>query len=76
MFKKNQEILFYVKRYRCWLLGTIREEAKFDKELNCTVYSIKDETGSNWAVQDCLVTNKPKKGMKIMSLKIFKFYYV
>lgn len=72
-YKKGQKILFYIKRYRCWMRGTIKEEAKFDKDLNCYCYSIKDLSNSNWAVQAGLVTDKEKPNMRIFNPTTLRF---
>ena len=40
------------------------------------ICTIKDETGSNWAVQPELITTQIKKGMKIFNSKTFKIEIV
>ena len=76
MFKKGQDVLFYVRRYRLWILGKVHKELEYDPDLKCNIYLIKDETGSNWAVEEGLVTNQPKKGMRICNLRTFKTYTI
>ena len=74
--KQNQEVLFYVKRHRCYIKGTVKQLPEFDETLNCMICTIKDETGSNWAVQPELITTQIKKGMKIFNSKTFKIEIV
>ena len=73
-FKKGEQVFFYVKRFRCWMKGIVTKECEYDEDLECNCYSLKDETGSNWAVQDGLLTQDFKKGMRVFNPKTFTFY--